>query len=69
MSLLGPYGDYFINGYMGKFPFIIESKNVICTGFDGSPKNIGPAAINIYSFIEIMFHYKRLHQILFLLFL
>jgi len=69
MSSLSPYGDYFINGYMGKFPFIIESKNIICTSFNCSPENIGSTAINVYSLIEIMFYYKGLHQVIFLLFL
>jgi hypothetical protein len=54
---------------MGKFPFIIESEDIIGTGFYGSIKNIGPAAINIYSLVEVMFHYKRLHQVLSLLLL
>jgi len=54
---------------MGKFPFVIESEDIICTGFYGSPENIRPAAVNIYSLVEVMFHYKRLHQVLFLLLL
>jgi hypothetical protein len=36
---------------MGKFPFIIESEDIIGTGFYGSPENIRPATVNIYSLV------------------
>jgi hypothetical protein len=65
MSLLKPEGDYFIDGYMGKFSFVIESEDIIVTAFYDSAENIGTPTINIYSFVEVMFHYKGLHQVLF----
>jgi hypothetical protein len=49
---------------MGKFSFVIESEDIIVTAFYGSSENIGTPTINIYSFVEVMFYYKGLHQVL-----
>jgi hypothetical protein len=54
---------------MGIFSVVIESEDIICTGFNGPSENIGPATIDVYSFVEVMFHYKGLHQVLSLLLL
>ena len=58
MSSLSPQGDYFIDGYMGKFSLVIEGKNIISTSFNDSPENIGSATVNIHFLVEIMFYYK-----------
>jgi hypothetical protein len=50
---------------MGKFSFVIEGEDIIVTAFYGSSENIGTPTINIYIFVEVMFHYKGLHQVLF----
>jgi hypothetical protein len=62
LGLLAPEGYYFIDGYMGKFPFVIERQNIIGTGFYISPENVRPTAVNIYILVEIVFHYKRLYH-------
>ncbi len=62
MSSLSPYDHYFIDDYMGQFPFVIESKNIIGTSFNGSLENVGSTTVNIYNFVEVIFQYKRLYQ-------
>jgi hypothetical protein len=54
---------------MGIFPFVIESEDIIRTGFYGPSENIGPATIDVHSLVKVMFYYKGLHQVLSLLLL
>jgi hypothetical protein len=43
---------------MGIFSLVIESEDIIRTGFDISSENIGPATINIYILFQVMLYYE-----------
>jgi hypothetical protein len=53
---------------MGKLSIVFEGEDIIGTGFYGSSENVRPPTVDIYSLVEVMFHYKRLHHVFFPLF-